>query len=92
MGATGFDRNELFGAQESGADRRVDREEDDRTRGLDAHGILERQQQVMREQDQGLDVLQQSIARQKNMGLMIGRELDDQNGKTFCVPALRVCF
>eukprot|EP00035_Acanthoeca_spectabilis_P020098 m.431140 g.431140 ORF g.431140 m.431140 type:complete len:241 (+) comp17262_c0_seq1:50-772(+) len=78
-GATGFERNQLFGVQESGDDRQRYREEGDATRGLDNHGMLERQQQIMRDQDQGLDILQASIARQKNMGLAIGNELDDQN-------------
>jgi hypothetical protein len=32
------------------------------------------------DQDKGLDILQQSIARQKNMGMAIGNELEDQNG------------
>lgn len=38
-----------------------------------------RQQQIMREQDSGLDILQQSIQRQKEMGMAIGTELDDHN-------------
>lgn len=72
-------RNELFGGRESGMDRRGPRQEGEDTRGYDNHGMLERQQQIMREQDKGLDILQQSIARQKNMGLSIGNELEDQN-------------
>lgn len=47
-GATGFERNQLFGVQESGDDRQRYREEGDATRGLDNHGMLERQQQIMR--------------------------------------------
>ena len=35
------------------------------------------------EQDKGLDILAQSIARQKQLGLTIGEELDDHNG-LFC--------
>ena len=31
------------------------------------------------DQDKGLDLLQESIARQKNMGMAIGNELEDQN-------------
>jgi hypothetical protein len=34
----------------------------------------------MRDQDKGLSILQESIARQKQLGLVIGNELDDQNG------------
>eukprot|EP00041_Stephanoeca_diplocostata_P002909 m.30567 g.30567 ORF g.30567 m.30567 type:complete len:279 (+) comp13875_c0_seq1:172-1008(+) len=72
-------RNELFGGPESGDDRRRTFEESDATRGYDSHELLARQQTVMRDQDKGLDILQQSIARQKNMGLAIGNEIDDQN-------------
>jgi syntaxin 8 len=43
------------------------------------HDAYSRQQQVMADQDQGLDILQQSIARQKNIGMAIGNELDDQD-------------
>eukprot|EP00040_Diaphanoeca_grandis_P030572 m.180914 g.180914 ORF g.180914 m.180914 type:complete len:239 (-) comp32040_c3_seq1:135-851(-) len=75
----GGDRNQLFGDQESGGGRRPAREEDESTRGRDSHGLLERQQMVMRDQDDGLDILAASIARQKNMGLAIGNELDDQD-------------
>ena len=35
------------------------------------------------EQDAGLDLLAQSIARQKQMGISIGNEIDDQNGELF---------
>eukprot|EP00041_Stephanoeca_diplocostata_P002910 m.30573 g.30573 ORF g.30573 m.30573 type:complete len:250 (+) comp13875_c0_seq2:172-921(+) len=74
-----YGRNELFGGPESGDDRRRTFEESDATRGYDSHELLARQQTVMRDQDKGLDILQQSIARQKNMGLAIGNEIDDQN-------------
>jgi len=73
------DRNQLFGDNESGAGRRGPRQEDDSTMGRDSHGLLERQQTIMRDQDDGLDILAASIARQKNMGLAIGNELDDQD-------------
>lgn len=33
----------------------------------------------MREQDQGLDLISQSIARQKEMAFKIGDEIEDQN-------------
>ena len=45
-----------------------------------AGDIMQSQQSVMREQDKGLDLLAQSIARQKQMGMAIGNEIDDQNG------------
>lgn len=40
---------------------------------------LVRQQQIMQEQDSGLDIIQQSIMRQKQMGLAISNEIDEQN-------------
>jgi regulator of vacuolar morphogenesis len=65
----------------SSGDARAGRyEEDQTTRGLDSQGIMQHHDQIMREQDKGLDILQQSIARQKQLGLTIGNELDDQNG------------
>ncbi len=71
-------RTQLLGAA---ADRRAPAyKDDDTTRTLDAHGLLSQQEQVMREQDKGLEILQQSIARQKHLGLAIGNEIDDQNG------------
>lgn len=42
-------------------------------------GKIEQQQQIMQDQDKGLDMLQNSIARQKEIGLRIGSEVDEQN-------------
>ena len=75
----GTQRGELFGARESGQDRRRYRDEDDSTRGVANQDLLQQQQQIMRDQDAGLDILQESIRRQKEMGLRIGNEIDDQN-------------
>eukprot|EP00040_Diaphanoeca_grandis_P033766 m.207688 g.207688 ORF g.207688 m.207688 type:complete len:239 (-) comp32989_c10_seq1:238-954(-) len=44
--------------------------------GYDGDNAISRQEQVMRDQDDGIDVLSESIARQKNMGLAISGELD----------------
>jgi len=51
---------------------------DDGYGGYDNDHALTRQQQIMREQDDGIDILAQSIERQKNMGNMISGELDLQ--------------
>lgn len=73
-------RGQLFGGRESGDEARNSRrEEPESFRGRDARGIMESQQMVMREQDKGIDRLAASIARQKEMGLKIGNELEDQN-------------
>lgn len=52
--------------------------ESEETQGLDNNTLLFRQQQILKEQDQGLDALSSIIARQKNTGLTIGAELDSQ--------------
>ncbi len=40
--------------------------------------LLQMQNQIMQQQDQGLDLLAQTIARQKELGQTINRELDEQ--------------
>ncbi|KAL9600644.1 MAG: hypothetical protein Q9219_003077 [cf. Caloplaca sp. 3 TL-2023] len=54
---------------------RVLGKETDRTRALDNQGVLQLQQQLMREQDEDVDVLAQAVARQKQIGLEIQEEL-----------------
>jgi len=78
-GGGGGGRGQLFGGRESGDEARKYRQEPDSFQGLDSAGVVARQQTVMREQDAGLDLLAQSIARQKQMGMSIGNEIDDQN-------------
>ena len=70
-------RNALFGGHESSG-RKPYRDEPDSFRGNDAGGIMGQQQHIMREQDQGLDLISQSIARQKEMAFKIGDEIEDQ--------------
>eukprot|EP01086_Lenisia_limosa_P015713 TRINITY_DN520_c0_g2_i2.p1 TRINITY_DN520_c0_g2~~TRINITY_DN520_c0_g2_i2.p1 ORF type:complete len:242 (-),score=38.64 TRINITY_DN520_c0_g2_i2:142-867(-) len=48
------------------------------TRGLDNGEILQMQNQMMRQQDEDLDMLSETIRRQKDIGMAIGDELDDQ--------------
>merc|ERR1719345_73363 len=71
-------RNALFGGHESSG-RAPYRDEPEAFRGNDAGGIMGQQQHIMREQDQGLDLISQSIARQKEMAFKIGDEIEDQN-------------
>eukprot|EP00039_Didymoeca_costata_P018243 m.332721 g.332721 ORF g.332721 m.332721 type:complete len:238 (+) comp16995_c0_seq1:125-838(+) len=79
-GVNDHGRGQLFGGRESGDDaRRMRRDEPESFRGRDVNGIMDAQQMVMREQDKGIDLLAESIARQKQMGLRIGNELEDQN-------------
>ncbi|KAI8379503.1 Phox homologous domain-containing protein [Radiomyces spectabilis] len=49
------------------------------TRGLDNEGLLQYQQQVMKEQDDQVAQFSAILARQKQLGLVIGDELDVQN-------------
>nr|XP_045380741.1 syntaxin-8 isoform X1 [Camelus bactrianus] len=60
-------------------------EEPEETRGLGFDEIRQQQQQIIQEQDAGLDALSSIISRQKQMGQEIGNELDEQNGS----PALQ---
>ncbi|KAL8863493.1 MAG: hypothetical protein Q9178_000174 [Gyalolechia marmorata] len=54
---------------------RVLGKETDRTRALDNQGVLQLQQQLMKEQDEDVDVLAQAVARQKKIGMEIQEEL-----------------
>ncbi len=53
--------------------------ETERTRELDNSGVLQLQQQVMQEQDEDVMVLGKTVARLKDMGIMINEELTIQN-------------
>ncbi|KAL8939322.1 MAG: hypothetical protein Q9216_003415 [Gyalolechia sp. 2 TL-2023] len=54
---------------------RVLGKETDRTRALDNQGVLQLQQQLMRDQDDDVDILAQAVARQKKIGIEIQEEL-----------------
>ncbi|KAL9629128.1 MAG: hypothetical protein Q9204_005453 [Flavoplaca sp. TL-2023a] len=82
--ATKGDKDRLLAANgdENNASRRpvagkgrVLGKETDRTRALDNQGVLQLQQQLMREQDEDVDVLAQAVARQKKIGMEIQEEL-----------------
>lgn len=55
------------------------REEPDELKGLGNDEIRVQQQTIIKVQDQGLEALSEVIARQKNMALDIGNEVDSQN-------------
>ncbi|KAL8742460.1 MAG: hypothetical protein Q9190_005056 [Brigantiaea leucoxantha] len=73
------DKEKLVGdAPQRQTGRRVLGKETDKTRPLDNKGVLQLQQQLMTEQDEDVDVLAQAVARQKQLGLDIQRELVEQ--------------
>ncbi|KAJ6822251.1 putative syntaxin-52 isoform X1 [Iris pallida] len=51
-------------------------DEIDRTAGLDNHGIVGLQRQVMKEQDQGLEKLEETVFSTKHIALAVNEELD----------------
>ncbi|EWC44037.1 hypothetical protein DRE_01389 [Drechslerella stenobrocha 248] len=53
--------------------------ETSRTRQLDNVGVLQLQQQIIKSQDEDLETLLKAVSRQKQMGLEIGQEIDEQN-------------
>ncbi|KAK6353711.1 hypothetical protein TWF730_008141 [Orbilia blumenaviensis] len=53
--------------------------ETDRTRQLDNSGVLQLQQEIMKSQNEDLEALLKTVVRQKQVGVEIGRELDEQN-------------
>ncbi|KXT08537.1 hypothetical protein AC579_5414 [Pseudocercospora musae] len=53
--------------------------ETERTRELDNSGVLQLQKQVMQEQDEDVLALGKTVARLKDMGIMINEELEVQN-------------
>ncbi|XP_043940964.1 syntaxin-8 isoform X2 [Protopterus annectens] len=54
-------------------------EESEETLDLDFSGLRQQQQRIIEEQDAGIDILSTVIARQKQMGLDIGNELEEQS-------------
>uniref|UniRef100_A0A8C4R3W4 Syntaxin-8 n=1 Tax=Eptatretus burgeri TaxID=7764 RepID=A0A8C4R3W4_EPTBU len=77
-----FGRAGLFGGPGSGrvgTESTWGSEEPEEMRGLSFSQIRQQQQQIIHEQDEGLDALSAIIARQKHMGENIGDEIDTQN-------------
>ncbi|PBP29005.1 PX domain-containing protein [Diplocarpon rosae] len=80
--ATQQDKNALFGPNVSRPSGRVlgaPVPETDKTRELDNEGVLQLQEQLMRDQDVDVDELAKIVRRQKEMGLAIHGELELQN-------------
>ncbi|ESO98633.1 hypothetical protein LOTGIDRAFT_205331 [Lottia gigantea] len=74
------DRSSLLGGETFGAnDPWGIGEEPDQFQGVTNSGLQAQQQSVIQEQDRGLDALSSVIARQKQMALDIGDEVDQQN-------------
>lgn len=76
------ERSALFGGNggRSGARRVLGAplQETQTTRELENVGVLQLQQQMMQDQDQGLEGLLKIVRRQKEMGIAIGAELETQ--------------
>lgn len=79
--ATQRDKSALFGpgvARPSGRVLGVPVPETDKTRELDNEGVLQLQKQIMRDQDLDVGELAKIVRRQKDMGIAINEELEDQ--------------
>lgn len=63
-------REDLFGPS------KISVEEINRTEGLDNRGIVGLQRQIMREQDQGLEKLEETVLSTKHIALAVNEELD----------------
>lgn len=71
-------RQQLFDA--SGRQGQLFEDEDvPMLENIDVEALRNDQTQILKEQDQGLENLSQVIARQKNMAIRIGNEIEDQN-------------
>ena len=57
---------------------RVLGKETNRTKALDNQGVVQLQQQMMKEQDEDVLVLQQSVAKQKQLAIEINNQLEEQ--------------
>ncbi|XP_020107564.1 syntaxin-52-like [Ananas comosus] len=63
-------RDDLFGPSKKAAD------EISRVQGLDNRGIVGLQRQIMKEQDEGLEKLEQTVISTKHIALAVNEELD----------------
>lgn len=68
-----------FGAAAAAAAQQQKEELERETRGLDNEGLVGYQQQVMQDQDQQVEQFSAILARQRQLGLAIGDELETQN-------------
>lgn len=72
-------RQQLFDATSGRQGQLFDDEDDPMLENVDVEALRNDQTQILKEQDQGLENLSQVIARQKNMAIRIGNEIEDQN-------------
>lgn len=83
MSSTSAAADDLFktGSVRSGSSRRTfgKLKETTETKKLDNVGLLQMQQQEMKNQDQNLDTLKEMILRQKQIGIAVNEELTIQN-------------
>lgn len=81
--ASEADRNALMSASSASKSRpargRVLGKETDETRQLDNQGVLQLQKQKMQDQDLDVDELRKIVQRQRELGVAINRELEEQN-------------
>ncbi|XP_033102579.1 syntaxin-8-like [Anneissia japonica] len=73
------ERSGLMASSTAGFGHDLWEDETEQTRGMSVADIRSQQQQVIDEQDRGLEALSSVIARQKQMGHDIGNELDEHN-------------
>lgn len=76
------DKNALFGSAMSRPSGRVlggPAPETEQTQALDNEGVLQLQKQIMEDQDQSVEQLAKMVRRQKEIGLAIRTEVEEQN-------------
>lgn len=76
-GSNGSAGRATVGRQATGGGRVLGKETD-KTRALDNQGVAQLQQQLMKEQDQDVEVLAQAVRRQRELGVQIQEELEVQ--------------
>ena len=81
--ATDHDKAALFASQKitqkSGRVLGGNAPETEQTRELDNEGVFQLQKQIMADQDMSVEQLRTIVARQKDMGVAINNELEEQN-------------
>ena len=67
------------GSRSTATSGRVLGKETEKTRALDNVGVVQLQKQLMKEQDEDVEVLARAVMRQKELGIQIQEELEVQN-------------
>jgi syntaxin 8 len=79
---SGYDRASLYGQFDGGSKSPAMRwgaKETSETKELDNEGVLALQRKKMEEQDKLLDLLSESVDRQKDIAIGIGQQVDEHN-------------